>query len=62
MVEVVFNERKNGACPLCKRYEHCEIINAMKKACESKVRPRHDDKMEIVVYRCPEFVEAMVTV
>jgi len=57
MIEVMVSARNTGACPLCKRFDDCEILNAIRQACEKTAKPLHDDKMEIVIYRCPSFIE-----
>jgi len=57
MIDIQISARNTGACPLCRRYEDCDILDAMRQACLKTVKPLHDDKMEIVIYRCPSFVE-----
>ena len=57
MVHIHLNERNNGACPLCKRNNNCEIIDGIKDICEQKAKPINDNEMEVVIYRCPMFAE-----
>lgn len=55
-MEILFNHRDNGACPLCKRFgNNCTIISLLKSSLE-KVPPL-DENMEIVIYKCPKYIE-----
>ncbi len=57
MTEIVFNARNNGACAFCKKNKKCHILIRMEEAARDEVKNKFDDRMEIVIYRCPEFEE-----
>jgi hypothetical protein len=57
-VEIWFSAQETGICPQCTKFADCHILKAMKKSLEHEVRPTYDNVMELVVYMCPEFVEA----
>lgn len=53
-MENEINHRGNEACPLCKKNSKCRIIGALAEA----TRPdKQSDKLEIVIYTCPDFKE-----
>ena len=60
-MDMVFNPRGTGACPLCKKLPHCSIRKDIQKTLATM--PGGDGKggekkaMEIVIYVCPYFVE-----
>jgi hypothetical protein len=56
MIEIKINSRGTGACPQC-RYSYCHIATAIRRALEDEVEAKHDNEIEIVIYRCPEFEE-----
>jgi len=57
MIEVKINSKGTGACPQC-RYSYCHITTAIREALEKEdIETKADKQMEIVIYRCPEFVE-----
>jgi hypothetical protein len=55
-MEVAFNPRDNGACPVCKRQPAC-IVQQRLAAAVSNIRDASAQGMEIVVYACPHFEE-----
>ena len=52
---IKINPRQNGACPLCTRKD-CRILKGLKRYFEKVVVSKFDDTMEVVIYRCPEFI------
>ena len=53
-MEIEINHRGNGACPLCTKNGNCKITRALNEATKSI---KQSDKLEIVIYTCPEFKE-----
>jgi hypothetical protein len=56
MLEVKINSRGTGACPQC-RFTSCHITTKIKEALKDVVAGKIDNEMEIVIYKCPRFVE-----
>ncbi len=42
---------------MCRRFKNCEILKDIDSVIQQNCAPLSDNKMEIVVYRCPEFKE-----
>jgi len=59
MIEIKFSAQSTGACPICKRFDNCHILQALRKTLAETCSPVSDDTMELVVYRCPEFKEKL---
>jgi hypothetical protein len=58
-MDILFNTRGNGACPLCKRNKNCAIQKSIRKEM-GKVQIRkvtNDHPLEAVIYACPAFEE-----
>jgi hypothetical protein len=55
-MEIHFNPRDNGACPLCTKIATCAIRTALAGSLED-LRDSSAQGMEIVVYSCPMFKE-----
>ena len=54
---IKFSSMGTGACPMCVKFGDCHIIKSMELSVERQVKPKYDDRFEIVVYLCPEFEE-----
>ncbi|MDR0583442.1 MAG: hypothetical protein LBG57_03725 [Treponema sp.] len=54
-MQIEINSRGNGACPLCSFNGNCRGQDTLKKAMDSF--SSRDDRMELVVYSCPQFEE-----
>jgi len=53
-MEIEINHRGNGACPLCIKNGKCRITRTLSKS----IKPfKQSDKLELVIYTCPEFEE-----
>jgi hypothetical protein len=52
---VEINVRGNGACPICKFTDNCNIQETLKKALEQY--SGEDNIMEMVIFSCPKFRE-----
>ena len=57
-MKIKFSDQGTGACPLCSKYERCEILKNAEISFLRNVKEENDEVMEVVIYRCPEFVEA----
>ena len=57
MVNVNFSPQSTGACPECRKRPTCDILDGMIDAVGRTCSSLSDDTMEIVVYRCPDFME-----
>ena len=58
-MDILFNTRGNGACPLCKRINNCAIQKSIREEV-MKVQIRkvtNDHPVEAVIYACPAFEE-----
>lgn len=55
MAEINFSTQDTGACPYCRRHNHCHIQDSLVELLIDEVHDSYDDEMEIVIYRCPEF-------
>lgn len=53
-MEIEINHRGNGACPLCIKNGKCRIVKALAEATKTI---KQSDRLEIVIYRCPDFEE-----
>lgn len=56
-MQVDFNPRGNGACPLCVSNGACRIQKALSNSVDSFQDREESSPMEIVVYSCPRFKE-----
>jgi len=56
-MQVEINTRGNGACPICESDGNCQIQETLAQTLE--LFTNEDDKMEIVIYSCPQFVETL---
>ena len=56
-MEIKFSTQGTGACPLCHRYGDCRILKKMAEVFQEEASERHDNTVEAVIYRCPEFEE-----
>jgi hypothetical protein len=55
-MEIRFNPRDNGACPLCRKLPSCPVRIRL----EASMKPFKDGRsegLEIVIYSCPQFEE-----
>jgi len=61
MIDVTFSAQDNGACPYCLYYEECPIQHSIIETLNSGIQTDDTDydDFEIVIYRCPKFVENM---
>jgi hypothetical protein len=57
MIDVNFSIQSTGACPMCRRFQTCDILKEFEIVVQKTCAPVADSTMEIVVYRCPEFKE-----
>lgn len=55
-MDIKINIRDNGACPLCKFHEKCTIQELIRNSMDKKIMKKKE-YMELVIYRCPQFVE-----
>ncbi len=55
-MDIDFNPRDNGACPLCSLIGSCPIRRAMRRSLEEIPDPSGAG-METVIYSCPLFKE-----
>lgn len=56
MVKISFSAKETGACSLCQNHRDCHIQQTITRNLQYKVNDKNDNEMEIVVYRCPEFL------
>ncbi|MDC7227706.1 MAG: hypothetical protein PQJ61_13160 [Spirochaetales bacterium] len=56
-MDVKFSVQGTGACPLCLHRSDCRIIRKTARQLSRNVKEKHDEVMELVIYRCPEFEE-----
>ena len=57
MLEVKINSRGTGACPQC-RFTSCYINTKIRDSLKDiSIVSKIDNEMEIVIYKCPRFVE-----
>jgi hypothetical protein len=56
IMKIDFNVRGNGACPLCKKQQKCQLMKKVNTALE-KLEVDNRDSLELVIYRCPLFEE-----
>jgi hypothetical protein len=54
-MSIEINARGNGACPICKFTDNCNIQETFKKTLEEY--SSEDNPMELVIYSCPKFRE-----
>jgi hypothetical protein len=60
MIDVRFSIQKTGACFLCKNFVGCGILKTIEKTIKDmNISSNNDNKMDIVIYRCPEFEEKL---
>ena len=60
MIDVTFSAQDNGACPYCMYQDECSIQHSITETLNNGVHTdRESDDFEIVIYRCPKFVESM---
>ncbi len=59
MIEVQISSHNNGACPICKNYRDCHILKRLEDVLKEECNQIYDDAVELVIYRCPEFEEAI---
>jgi hypothetical protein len=55
-MEIRFNPRENGACPVCRKHEACMVRQKL-SAAVSAVTDAQRHGLELVIYTCPQFVE-----
>jgi len=55
-MDISFNPRDNGACPLCKKTAACPIRGALAGSVAG-IRDAHAHGLELVIYACPLFKE-----
>jgi hypothetical protein len=55
-MNVTFNVRGNGACPLCRKQENCLILRRLAASVEG-FKDKNGTPMELVIYTCPYFIE-----
>ncbi|RKX94921.1 MAG: hypothetical protein DRP84_05760 [Spirochaetes bacterium] len=58
MIKVEISSHENGACPICKNYNNCHILQKLDETLKEVCNPIYDDTVELVIYRCPEFEES----
>lgn len=57
-IDIRFSTQNTGACPICKKLDGCKILSHIEEAIvNSDVSLQNDNKMDVVIYRCPEFIE-----
>ena len=56
-MEIKFSSQGTGACPLCRNFKNCKILAKTGASLKKTVKEKHDEVMEVVIYRCPEFTE-----
>jgi hypothetical protein len=54
-MNININVRGNGACPICKHTDNCNIQETLKRTLEEY--SYEDSTMEIVIFSCPKFSE-----
>jgi hypothetical protein len=54
-MDVEFNVRGNGACPICTFTDNCTFQEMIKKTL--KTYSGEDNPLEMVIYSCPKFRE-----
>ena len=57
-MDIKFSAQGTGACAICTKKNKCRILMKTEELLSKKVTAKNDDVMEIVIYRCPEFVES----
>ena len=55
-MRIEINQRGNGACPLCKNHNNCNIQTELRESIK-RVDLKEEMEMELVIYRCPKFKE-----
>jgi len=55
-MQIQFNTKSWGACPICKRRKWCAIQFKMSEAL-AQIKETSSDYMEAVIYMCPAFDE-----
>lgn len=55
-MEIRFNPRDNGACPLCTKMIDCTVRKAFSDSVKA-VRDPSKAGIEVVIYSCPMFKE-----
>jgi hypothetical protein len=55
-MQINFNPRGNGACPLCKKHDDCFVHEKLRNGATA-VKTANGTELELVVYACPFFVE-----
>ncbi len=53
-MELHTNPRRNGDCPLCNKNGSCRVT---RKLINSVTDENNKDRLDIVIYRCPDFEE-----
>jgi len=58
-IEVRISPKSTGACPICKNRYDCKILDNIIHAAKKTAKSKSDNvlEMEIVIYRCPDFME-----
>jgi hypothetical protein len=56
-MEIKFSPLETGACPICRNFKSCRILEKIEKACLEEAEEKFDTVLEAVIYRCPEFEE-----
>lgn len=59
-MDMVFNPRGTGACPLCRKLPRCNIRKDIEKTIASMPGGGNEGEgkqMELVIYVCPHFIE-----
>lgn len=60
MIDVSFSVQDNGACPYCLYQDECSIQHSISDTLNAGIHMEQEyDDFEIVIYRCPKFVESM---
>ena len=55
-MQINFNPRGNGACPLCKKHSDCFVHDKLREGATT-IKAVKGTEIELVVYTCPFFVE-----
>ena len=58
-MDIFISPRGTGACPFCRKFVNCHIVQAVRDTLTNEVKPIYDERVlvEMVIYACPEFEE-----
>ena len=56
-MKISINTRDNGACPLCVKNGNCVIQMNLRDSVE-EIKNDNAHGLEIVIFKCPQFVES----